>query len=205
MRNERSPRLVGSLIAMLCIGFSAAQAQAQDVDTLPPLQGQRPPETFDEMWSGFDPRAEPLETETLKEWEEDGVVLRVVRFRIGVFKGRQARLAAIYGFPGSVAESRARLPGLVQIHGGGQYADHRACVANAKRGFATVSIAWAGRLSAPGYRVDPEVVALFWKGRTADPAYRVTTDWGAVDGYHAPGRNPGNVFPSASAGSMDAG
>ena len=32
-----------------------------------------------------------------------------------------------------------------------------------------------------------------------DPAYRVTTDWGALDGYHAHGRNSGNVFPSAKA------
>jgi len=41
------------------------------------------------------------------------------------------------------------------------------------------------------------ILKLFWDGNTDDPAYRLTTDWGAVDGYHAPGRNPGNVFPSA--------
>jgi hypothetical protein len=40
-------------------------------------------------------------------------------------------------------------------------------------------------------------VKLFWEGKTDDPKYKPTTDWGAVDGYHAPGRNPGNVFPSA--------
>ena len=96
------------------------------------------------MWAGFDPRAEPLEVETIKEWEEDDVVLRIVRFRIGVFKGRKAMLAAIYGFPKKTAESddEQGLPGLVQIHGGGQYADHRACLMNAKRGYATVSISW---------------------------------------------------------------
>ncbi len=42
------------------------------------------------------------------------------------------------------------MPGLVQIHGGGQYADYKACLTNAKRSYATVSIAWAGRISAPG-------------------------------------------------------
>jgi len=152
------------------------------------------------MWAGFDPRAEPLETELLKEWEEDGVVLRVVRFRIGVFKGKVARLAAVYGFPKIAGgDGKAKLPGLVQIHGGGQYADHKACLTNAKRGYATVSLAWAGRISAPQYRVSPAGVKLFWDGKVDDPRYRLTTDWGAVDGYHAPGRNPGNQFPSAKA------
>ncbi|MCA9267821.1 MAG: acetylxylan esterase, partial [Planctomycetales bacterium] len=149
------------------------------------------------MWAGFDPRAEPLEIETLREWEEQDVVLRIVRFRIGVFKGQVARLAAVYGFPKSATTSGAKLPGLVQIHGGGQYADHKACLMNARRGYATISIAWAGRISAPDYRVSPAEVKLFWEGKTDHADYKLTTDWGAVDGYHAPGRNAGNQFPSA--------
>ena len=169
----------------------------QSAETLSPLIDDHVPQNFQQMWDKFDPHAEPLEIEVLKEWQEDGVQLRIVRFRIGVFKGETARLAAVYGFPLSVKTTKARLPGLLQIHGGGQYADHRACVANAKRGYATLSIAWAGRMSAPDYRVSPNEVKLFWDGKTGDPNYRVTTDWGAVDGYHAPGRNPGNVFPSA--------
>lgn len=172
-------------------------ASAREPETLPPLEDGRAPRNFDEMWGGFDPRKEPLEVETLKEWEEDGAVLRIVRFRIGIFKGQKATLAAVYGFPRSAKESGNRLPGLVQIHGGGQYADHKACLMNAKRGYATASIAWAGRISAPGYRVSPAEVKLFWDGKTDDPNYRVTTNWGAVDGYHAPGRNAGNHFPSA--------
>lgn len=179
------------LIAIALMGCTTALAQ----ETLPSLTGEEAAQTVEEMWCGFDPRAEPLEVETLKEWEEDGVVLRVVRFQIGVFKGQKALLAAVYGFP----KGGTKLPGLVQIHGGGQYADHKACLLNAKRGYATVSIAWAGRISAPGYRVTPAEVKLFWDGKTDDPKYKQTTDWGAVDGYHAPGRNPGNVFPSAKA------
>ena len=153
------------------------------------------------MWEGFDPRAEPLETEVLKEWTEDGVALKIVRFRIGQFKGQRAMLAAVYGAPVSTAKDGAKIPGLVQIHGGGQYADYKACLANAKLGFATVSIAWAGRISAPGYTVSPNEVKLFWDGKSDDPRYRVTTDWGVLDGYHAPGRNRGNVFPSAKTAS----
>jgi len=156
-------------------------------------EAESAPQTLRQLWAGYDPRAEPLEIEILKEWEEDNVVLSVLRYRIGVFKGQKAMMAAVYGYP----KGGSNLPGLVQIHGGGQYADHRACLANAKRRYATVSIAWAGRISAPDYRVTPNEVKLFWAGASDDPRYKRTTDWGAVDGYHAPGRNPGNVFPSA--------
>jgi pimeloyl-ACP methyl ester carboxylesterase len=184
-------------IAFAVILFLSCSVATADPDTLPPLTDEKAPKNLEEMWAGFDPRAEPLEVEKLLEWEEDDVVLRIVRFRIGVFKGEQARLAAIYGYPKSVVGAAKRLPGLVQIHGGGQYADYKACLANAKRGYATVSIAWAGRISAPEYHVTPVEVKLFWDGKTDDPNYKLTTDWGAVDGYHAPGRNPGNQFPSA--------
>ncbi len=184
---------IAILLSTVCISFGNAHA----TETLPALRNEQPPKNFTEMWAGFDPRAEPLETETLKEWEEDGVVLRIVRFRIGVFKGEKATLAAVYGYPKKSQINGEKLPGLVQIHGGGQYADYKACLLNAKRGYATVSIAWAGRISAPEYHVDPNAVKLFWDGKTTDPAYKLTTNWGAVDGYHAPGRNPGNVFPSA--------
>ncbi|MEP3482023.1 MAG: dienelactone hydrolase family protein [Fuerstiella sp.] len=173
--------------------------EAAEPDTLPALQNSKAPANFQQMWKGFDPRSEPLEIEVLKEWEEDDVVLQVVRFRIGLFKGQVSKLAAIYGFPKSESGQPAKRPGLLQIHGGGQYADYKACLMNAKRGYATLSIAWAGRISAPGYLVNPNVVQLFWDGKTDDPAYRLTTDWAAVDGYHAPSRNQGNQFPSAKA------
>lgn len=177
----------------MALALTACMAGASGQDTLPGLEAGIPPQTFEELWAGLDPRAEPLETETLKEWEEEGVLLRVVRYRIGVFKGQKAVMAAVYGFPTGGAD----LPGLVQIHGGGQYADYRAPLYNAKRGYATISISWAGRINAPGYNVNPAGVKLFWDGKTDDPAYRLTTDWGALDAYHAPCRNPGNAFPKA--------
>lgn len=186
---------VRSLLILILAGASIALGQ--DGETLPALRDGQVPRSFDEMWAGFDPRAEPLEVEVLKEWEDDGVVLRVLRYRIGVFKGLKAMMAAVYGYP----KGKRNLPGLVQIHGGGQYADFKACLANGKRGYATISLAWAGRINAPSYRVTPAEVKLFWAGKSDDPNYKVTTDWGAVDGYHAPGRNPGNVFPSAKAAS----
>ena len=61
--------------------------------------GNPPPLDFDEMWRGFDPRSDPLETEILKEWEEDGVVMKIIRYRIGKFKGQKSIMAGVYGYP----------------------------------------------------------------------------------------------------------
>ena len=176
------------------VSLVALWASFASAETLPLLKDEKAPQTVDELWSGYDPRKEPLETEVLKEWEEDGVVLRIVRFQIGMFKGQKAMLAGVYGFP----KGATRLPGLVQIHGGGQYADYKAPLTNAKRGYATLSIAWAGRISAPGYTVNPDGVALFWANKTNDPNYKLTTDWGALDGYHAPCRNERNHFANVA-------
>ena len=133
--------------------FSCPALAQESGDTLPPLRGNDVPHTFAEMWEGFDPRAEPLDTEVVREWEKDDAVIQIVRFRIGKFKGRVSKLAAIYGYPKSLKQGQ-RIPALLQIHGGGQFADERGVIANAKRGYATLSIAWAGRISAEDYRVD---------------------------------------------------
>ena len=178
--------------------FSCPLLAQDSPNTLPPLKGDVAPATFAEMWSGFDPQTEPLETEVVRQWERDGAVVEIVRFRIGQFKGKVAKLAAVYGYPKSLKKGQ-RVPGLLQIHGGGQYADERAVIANAKRGYATLSIAWAGRISAEDYRVNSDVVKLFWDQKTDDPNYKLTTDWGNVDGYHAPCRHRETSFPSAKA------
>ena len=186
-------------LAASVVGLMTASGATKLKETLPALKDGVAPQTHADMWKSFDPRAESLDTEVLKEWEEEGVVLSVVRFRVGVFKGRKAMLAAVYGFP----KGGTKLPGLVQIHGGGQYADHKACLLNGKRGYATVSISWAGRISAPGYRVSPKEVKLFWDGKTDDPAYQITTDWGALDAYHAPSKNGKDAFVTIRDGSED--
>lgn len=181
---------------LFVLGFILCSCQPNyDKETFPPLENGIAPQTLEELWKDFDPRLEPLDTEVLYEWEEEGVVMKVLRYRIGIFKGQKAMMAAIYGYP----KEADKLPGLVQIHGGGQYAHYQAVLTNARRGYATISISWAGRIDAPDYRVNPGIVKLFWEGDTANPSYKITTDWGAVDGYHAPCRNPGNSFGSVSA------
>ena len=66
-------------------------------ESFAPIGEAGAPSTFEALWAGYDPVAEPLETEVLHQWEEDGVVLRVVRLRVGVFKGKKAMLAGVYG------------------------------------------------------------------------------------------------------------
>src|SRR5271156_3788828 len=85
-------------------------------ESLPALEDGKAPTNLDELWGNYDPRKEPLETEVLKQWKQDGVVLEVVRYRIGTFKGQKSMMVAIYGYP----EDGANLAGLVQLHGGGQ-------------------------------------------------------------------------------------
>lgn len=164
-------------------------------ESLPQFTEKDNPTTLNKIWTGWNPLYEPLEVEILHEWEEDDIVLKVIRYRVGVFKGQKAMMAGIYGYP----KGKGKVPGLLQIHGGGQYADANAVLTNAKRGYATLSIAWAGRINAPDYRVSPAEVKLFWEGKTGDPAYKVTTDWGALDAYHAPSREGKDAFKSVIA------
>jgi Dienelactone hydrolase family len=184
------PNVISSVLKLAALLLALNGANVSGKDTLPALNDGKAPQTVEEMWAGFDPRSEPLDVEILKEWEDDGVVLKVLRYRIGIFKGQKAMMAAVYGYP----KGGSKLPGLVQIHGGGQYADYLSPLTNAKRGYATISIGWAGRISAPNYQVNPDVVKLFWEGKTNDPNYRLTTDWDLLDGYHAPCRFPQDNF-----------
>ncbi|MDP4878586.1 MAG: hypothetical protein NWR36_01760, partial [Opitutales bacterium] len=177
-------------LLLLCMVHLVCSAE-----TLPPLVDGQAPQTYDELWADFDPRAEPLDVEVLHEWEEDGVVLKVLRYRVGVFKGQKAMMAGVYAYP----KGGKDLPAMVNIHGGGQYADYRSVLNNAKRGYASITIAWAGRIAAPNYTVNPEVVKLFWANDIENPKYKVTTDWGALDGYHAPCRNARNGFADTKA------
>jgi dienelactone hydrolase len=127
--------------------------------TLLGLLAQAVPDSVDALHADVDPRREPLEVETLREWEEPGLVLRRVRYRIGTFKGEPARMAAFYGFP----KGGSRLPSLVHLHGGGQRAFLQEVREGAARGYACLSINWGGRPMEEAPEGEPG------------------TDWGAVD------------------------
>jgi len=171
-------RKIISAILFLIIIVSAI------AETLPPLKDGKAPETFGELWSGFDPRKEALDIEVLHEWEQDGVVMKVLRYRVGIFKGKKAMMAAVYGYP----KGAKNLPGLVQIHGGGGAGTEGPVLANAKEGYATISIAWDGRIKAMEYPIDNEAKQLYWDGKTDDSKYRKTTDWGDLGAFFFPRR-----------------
>ncbi len=79
-------------VALWIAFFSLVSARAAggETETLPPLRGQAAPQDHEALWADFDPCAEPLEVEVLKEWEEEGVTLKVLRYRVGIFKGQKA-------------------------------------------------------------------------------------------------------------------
>ncbi len=132
-------------------------------ESLPPLKDGKSPQTVEAVWAGYDPTAEPLETQIIKEWKEDGVVIRAVRYCIGTFKGQKAWMAGLYTFP----KSNDRLPAIIEIHGGGGRASKKACIAYAKRGYATISLSW---------RADERYLTDHGLPEAAQ------TDWGAVEG-----------------------
>ena len=152
-----------SLTIFTVLAGLLGQSMIVDAETLPPLKDGLSPQTVAVAWAGFDPRAEPLDAEIHKEWVEEGTVLRAVRYRIGVFKGQKSWMGGFYAFP----EGGKNLPALVQIHGGGGMASKSACIDNAKRGYATLSVSW---------RADERYLE-----REGLPA-AAQTDWGAVEG-----------------------
>jgi hypothetical protein len=146
-------------------------------ETLPALEAGKVPMTVAELWAGFDPGKEPLDTEVLKQWEQDGVVCRIIRYRVGVFKGEPATVAAFYGFP----KGGTKLPAIIDLHGGGQSASLGSVVTWAKRGYAVISLNWGGNPMRLGQEV--------WDGPQ--------TDWGRLDATHPPQRNKANHFAGA--------
>ncbi len=64
---------------LLTVGMVAA-------DTLSPLAGRPPPQSVGELWASYDPDVEPLEVEVIREFEEEGVTIRMLVYTIGSLK-----------------------------------------------------------------------------------------------------------------------
>ena len=132
--------------------------------------------SLDELWGNYDPHKEPLNVEILKEWEEDGVVCRVIRYQVGIFKGTPVKMAAFYTFP----KGGTKLPTILQMHGGGQSAGLDAMVDYARNGYAGISLNWGGN--------------KLHFGKSKMTYEGVQTDWGKLDATHPPQRNKHNHF-----------
>jgi len=148
-------------------------------DSLPPLKDGEPPQNLVELWGSYDPRAEPLESEVTQEWEQQGVVCRVIRYRIGTFKGQPATMAAFYAFP----KGAKSLPTVLHIHGGGQSANLSSVITKAKLGYAALSLNWGGNKMSVA------------DGKVYDGT---NTDWGTLDATHPPQRNKANHFAGST-------
>ena len=119
-----------SLLAIGCTLFPA-RSSAQTV-----------PSTVTETWANFDPQAEPLEVELIREEEAEGIVTRYVRFVVGTFAGKKTKVAAFYAFP----EKARNLPGIIQVHGGGQFARKQSVQFYAARGYAAIALNWGEKI-----------------------------------------------------------
>ena len=154
-----------------CLILLATCLVVQAADSLPPLK--KVPQNVAELWAGYDPRKEPLRTEVVREWQEDEVKVRYVRYFIGSFKGKPAWMAAFYATP----KGGKKLPGVLHMHGGGQRANLHLVKYHARRGYAALSVNWGGR---------PMEDAK---------AGEANTDWGAVDPTQKNVRGYFNVEP----------
>ena len=131
-------------------------------ETFQPYKDGEVPHSVSDLWKDYDARKEPLETKVVKEWKTDGVVTRYVTFKVGTFKGADARIAAYYSFPDNGKKNSA----FVWSHGGGQRAERGRSVYFAKQGFATIDINWLGR------EMEKDI--------------DINTDWGKVDPSQGP-------------------
>ena len=76
------------VVLLLSLMLSAHPMDAQDI-----------PQSVTQTWTDFDPRAEPLETEIIRQSIDGGIVLRQVRYVVGTFAGKKTRVAAFYAYP----------------------------------------------------------------------------------------------------------
>ena len=147
------------LLFALSLGCLSIDAQETFIPYSAPAEV---PKTATELWQDYDARKESLDIQVIKEWKAEGVVTQYVTFKVGTFKGTEARIAAYYSYP----DNGKRNAAFVWSHGGGQRAERGRGIYFAKQGFATVDINWLGR--------------------PMEKDIAVNTDWGKVDPSQGP-------------------
>ena len=128
-------------------------------ETLKIITEKDVPKTVRALYDGFDPGKEPLEVKVLKELQQDGVIIQMLTFTVGKFKGVKSRISGFYGYPN---DAKGKVPALIQLHGGGQRAEIRSVKYAAQNGYACLALNWGGRTLEGGEGLEG-------------------TDWGAVD------------------------
>lgn len=158
------------------------------------ISAQDIPQSVVQTWAHFDPRSESLATEVIRESIEDGIVLRHVRYVVGTFGSKTTTVAAFYAFP----EGGKQLPGIVQIHGGGQRALPETARFWASHGYATVAVNWGEYVI--GKRDDPNTD---WAGISAgflNPKHHndVTPDEGTIHDVPHPWNSSWLLYSAAA-------
>ena len=119
---------------------------------------------IDELWAGYDPRKEPLEVQVVHQWQHEyagqSMTVQMLVYTVGTFKGVKSRMGAYFALPD---RRTGRMPGIVQMHGGGQRAARETVEAAAANGYACVAVNWGGR------KLEDQ--------QPGEPG----TDWGAMD------------------------
>lgn len=142
-------------VILACMGLPSVLVG----ETFPPLDSQ-PPQTFQELWQGYDPTIEPLDVKVVHEWQANGITTQLLTYHIGTFRGRPSRMGAYYSFPHA---ADGKVPAILQMHGGGQRAQRETVETAAANGYACIAINWGAKPMADQQPGD------------------LGTDWGAVD------------------------
>jgi dienelactone hydrolase len=121
---------------------AALLAWAATIALLIPVGASRA-ETIDtpeKVWADFDPRREPLDIESLKQWSEGSTRYHEFFFRGETYQDQPVRVYALYAAP----EGGKNLPGILHIHGGGQTASMNWLKFWTARGYAALSFDYCG-------------------------------------------------------------
>jgi len=99
-----------------------------------------------DFWGSYDAHKDPLNVEVIKEWETAKGNFQLVRYSLGKLTGSNKSaspiIAAYYGYP----KGAKKVPGIVQIHGGGQQANKKRVESWVELGYACISINWGAKV-----------------------------------------------------------
>ena len=153
---------LSSLSLLIAISASAID---KSNDTLPPMTPQTIPADIPALWETFDSTKDPLEMKVLHEYEHNGVTIKMISYLVGTFKGKKVLMGAYLAYP---SELKSKIPGIVQIHGGGQRAMADYAAGIAQNGYAVLATNWGGRL-----------MEHQEKGQPGEG--KIATDWAPLD------------------------
>jgi cephalosporin-C deacetylase-like acetyl esterase len=173
---------------VLSLTLGMALAASAIAESLPKWTPADVPGTIDDLWKGYDPDKEDLEVNVLQEWDKGSVILRLITYKVGTFKGKTSQLSAYYAFP---KKFDGKIPGVLHMHGGGQRASADVSMATAENGYAAISINWGGRRLA---EVPEGALGTDWGALNATQTHnshyaKCTPDEWTLDSFESPRNN----------------